>query len=85
MKSLCFAAIFAVLLAGCASTSSPHAGLPASQPMASNAFGPNLADGVKSQSSASQGPRIAVGTRYSDERLDLPWFLNGAIDAANVH
>ncbi|WP_033366625.1 hypothetical protein [Bordetella sp. FB-8] len=85
MKSLCFAAFFAVLLAGCASTSTPHAGMPASQTMAANAFGPDLVDGVKSQSSASQGPRIAVGTRYSDERLNLPWFLNDAIDAANGH
>ena len=84
MKSLCSAALFAVFLAGCASTS-PHAGNPAGQPAADYAFGPHLADGVKSQSSASKGPRIAVGTRYADERLNLPWFLNYGIDAANGH
>ncbi|MGN6580211.1 MAG: hypothetical protein ACTHJ1_09530 [Bordetella sp.] len=82
MKSLCFAALFAACLAGCASTS-PHASLPASRPVASGTFGPLLAEGVKSASSASQGPRIAVGTRYADEPLNLPWFLNDAIDAAN--
>lgn len=84
MKSLCFAAIFAMLLAGCASTS-PRAGNPAGPSMAANAFGPYPVDGVKSRSSASQGPRIAVGTRYPDEFLTLPWFLNDAIDAANAH
>lgn len=84
MKSLCLAAIFAVLLAGCASTS-PRASKPAGQPTTDYTFGPSLADGVKSQSSASKGPRIVVGTRYSDERLNLPWFLNYGIDAANSH
>jgi hypothetical protein len=83
MKSLCLAAIFAVFLAGCASTSPRASGHPVSQPVAADTFGPNLADGVKSASSASKGPRVAVGTRYSDERLNLPWFLNDAIDAAN--
>lgn len=84
MKSLCFAAIVVALLAGCASAS-PHAsGHPTARPLAANAFGPGLADdGVKSASSAAQGPRIAVGTRYADERLNLPWFLNYGIDAAN--
>lgn len=84
MKSRCFAVIFATLLAGCASAS-PYASKPSGQPEAASAFGPHLAGGVKSQSSASQGPRIVVGTRYADERLNLPWFLNDAIDAANGH
>jgi hypothetical protein len=84
MKSLCFAAICAVLLAGCASAP-PQAGNPAGPSTAANAFGPHPVDGVKSRSSASQGPRIVVGTRYPDERLTLPWFLNDAIDAANAH
>lgn len=83
MKSLFLAAIFAVLLAGCASTS-PHAGNPAGQSAATSTFGPYLADGVRSGSSASQGPQITVGTRYPDERLILPWFLDSAIDAANA-
>lgn len=85
MKSLCFAAIFAALLAGCASTSPRASGHPASQSAGATIFGPGLADGVKSQSSASQGPRVVVGTRYADERLNLPWFLNYGIDAANGH
>ena len=85
MKSLCLAAVFAVFVTGCAS-SSPHAsGHPVSQPAAANVFGPGLADGVKSQSSASKGPRVVVGTRYADERLSLPWFLNYGVDTANGH
>ena len=85
MKSLCFAAIFAVLLAGCASTSPRASGHPAGQPAAGNIFGPGLAGGVKSGSSASQGPRVVVGTRYADERLNMPWFLNYGVNAANGH
>ncbi|HEX7748601.1 MAG TPA: hypothetical protein VF445_07615 [Bordetella sp.] len=85
MKSLCFAAVFAVLIAGCTSSPPRAGGQPAGQSAAGNIFGPGLADGVKSASSASKGPRIVVGTRYADERLNLPWFLNYGIDAANGH
>ena len=84
MKSICLAAIFAVLVAGCTSTS-PSASNRAGQPMANYPFDSHLAGGTKPEGSAPKAPRLAVGTRYPDEPLILPWFLDDTIGAVNAH
>lgn len=84
MKSFCLAAICAVLVAGCASTS-PHASSQASQPVADNyPFNSHPADNARPESSASKSPRLVVGTRYPDEPLTLPVILDGAVNAVNA-
>ncbi|NKJ50641.1 hypothetical protein CIC12_28725 [Burkholderia sp. SG-MS1] len=84
MKPLCFAAVLAVLAAGCTSTSSPTNDQTArANPAHTDSYilhGPN---GATRYDSTSRPPRLSVGTSYSDTQLILPWFLNDIIDFVN--
>lgn len=83
MKSISLAAIFAALLSGCADAPRGPDNLagqePAAYPQPSY-----LAQGLRSDHARTKGPRLVVGTRYPDEPLYLPWFLDDAISAVNA-
>jgi len=83
MKSICFAAAVAVLIAGCASTPSP-ANDQAVRPgePGTNAY-MQVPDGATPANGASRPPRLSVGTSYPDTELILPWFLNDVINMVN--
>jgi hypothetical protein len=84
MKPLCFATVLVVLVAGCASPSSPTSGR-APQP------GPDDTDTYILHSpeysprpvASSRPPRLTVGVSDPDTQLILPWFLNDIINFIN--
>jgi hypothetical protein len=68
MRRLYFAAVFAACFSALASG------------CASTSTPDGASDGTPS---ASQQPRLTVGTSYPDTQLILPWFLNDVINLVN--
>jgi hypothetical protein len=84
MKPFCFAAVLVVLIAGCASTSSPTDNQTArTNPADSDTYILHSPNAVTPGNSTSRPPRLTVGTSYSDTELILPWFLNDIINFVN--
>jgi hypothetical protein len=80
-----FAAVFVMLINGCASTSPPPAANQIASPAAANANAyilhtPNAATPANA---TPKPPRLSVGTSYPDTQLILPWFLNDIINFVN--
>ncbi|WP_246642003.1 hypothetical protein [Paraburkholderia edwinii] len=82
----CAAAVFVVLISGCASTWPPP---PATHQTTSpgaintNAYMLHAPNAAMPANAVSKPPRLTVGTSYPDTQLILPWFLNDIINFVN--
>ena len=84
IKPFCFAAALVVLLAGCASNSSPTDNqISRSSPADTDTYILHSTNGAAPGDSTSRPQRLTVGTSYSDTQLILPWFLNDIINFVN--